>query len=212
MFDSPDLSRRLGCGGVLISSKHILTSIKCVDWDSHSDYILLGDTVVGVEDAHVQTIQVSNYILHEDISVNLAILEMAEPVELDKYPNIKPICLPEKDEDFSDFDGTVTGWAYKGVNGYNSWLHKVNVRIKDGNKSQMRGQIYGNNSSCYGDSGGPLVVSDPVNNNGLTLAGIIYENDCDSDQTFIKVSQYIDWITSVIQHSDTCPHPPYLIL
>ena len=106
----------------------------------------------------------------------------------------------------------MAGWAYNGLNGYNSWLHQnIITDNENSDKTKLSGQIR-NNTSCYGDTGAPLVVSDPANNNGLTLAGIIYENDSDSDQTFIKVSQYIDWINSVIQHSDTCPHPPYLIL
>ena len=117
MFDSPDTFRRLGCGGVLISSKHILTSIQCVDQDTYPDYILLGDTTVGVDDNPTMTIEVTNYILHEDRSVNIAILEMAEPVDMDKYPNIKPVCLPEKFADFTGSVGTTTGWAYNGVNG-----------------------------------------------------------------------------------------------
>ena len=121
MFDSSDMSRRLGCGGTLISDRHIITSTRCVDWDSYPDHILLGDTAVGVEDAPVMTIEVTNYILHEDRSVNIAILEMAEPVPLDKFGNIKPVCLPNKDMDFVDYQGTVTGWAYNGLNGHSGW-------------------------------------------------------------------------------------------
>ena len=167
MFDSSDMSRRLGCGGTLISDRHIITSIKCVDWDSYPDHILLGDTAVGVEDAPVMTIEVTNYILHEDRSVNIAILEMAEPVPLDKFSNIKPLCLPHKDSNFADYEATVTGWAYNGFNGYNSWLHKNQVTIsKLGDESVIRVEPR-NISSCYGDTGGPLVVSDPANNNGL---------------------------------------------
>ena len=203
MFDSPDIFRRLGCGGVLISSKHILTSIKCVDWDSHPDYILLGDTAVGVDDAPTLTIEVTNYILHEDRSVNIAILEMAEAVQLDEYPNIKPVCLPEKFADFTDYDCRTTGWAHNGVNGYNSWLHETKVTISEysDNKIVTRGNI----TSCYGDTGAPLVVSDPANNNGLTLAGVSDDTHC---ETYVNVSKYIDWINSVIADSTICPSPP----
>ena len=71
------------------------------------------------------------------------------------------------------------------------------------------GKMNGNKPSCYGDTGGPLVVNDPANNNGLTLAGVVENNDCDATiQTFTKVSMYIDWIKSVIQDSVTCPPPP----
>ena len=69
------------------------------------------------------------------------------------------------------------------------------------NKIVVRGNI----TSCYGDTGAPLVVSDPANNNGLTLAGISDNSDCSS---FTQISHYIDWINSVIADSTICPSPP----
>ena len=205
MFDSSDISRRLGCGGTLISDRHIITSIKCVDWDSYPDYILLGDTVVGVEEEDVTTkiVEVSQYLFHEDPDVPIAILEMAEPVMLDKFPNIKPLCLPQTNSNF--VEGTVTGWAYNGVNGYNSWLHQSNITVSENSdETKLSGNDI-NISSCYGDTGGPLVVSDPANNNGLTLAGVSDDNNC---KTFIKVSTLMDWINNVISDSNVCPSPP----
>ena len=206
MFDSPDIFRRLGCGGTLISDSHILTSIKCVDWDSHPDYILLGDTAVGVdeEDVTIKIVEVSQYHLHEHPDVPIAILEMAEPVMLDKFPNIKPLCLPQKDSHFVGKEGIVAGWAYNGLNGYNSWLHQNIVTVSENSdKAKLSGQIR-NNSKCYGDTGAPLVVSDPANNNGLTLAGVSDNSDC---RIFTKISLYIDWINSVITDSAICPSP-----
>ena len=61
---------------------------------------------------------------------------------------------------------------------------------------------------CYGDTGSPLIVSDPVNNNGLTLIGVTDKNDCSSVLTFTKVSILRDWIDSVIINAATCPPPP----
>ena len=78
-----------------------------MDIDSYADYVLLGDIAVGVDDGTISIIKVSRYILHDDTLVKIAILEMAEPVPLDQYPNIKPVCLPEKAADFSDYVGTI---------------------------------------------------------------------------------------------------------
>ena len=210
MFDSPDISRRLGCGGTLISDRHVLTDIGCVDFDSYPDYVLLGDTVVGLDESNIRIIQVKRHILHDDHSVNITILELAEPVSLDQYPNIKPVCLPDAGADFTDFQGIVTGWAAKGVNGYNSWLHKVSVTVieQDDKGLIFGGKIEGNKTSCCGDSGGPLVVGDLANKNGLTLAGVVNDKNCDTVQSFIKVSLVADWINSTIADAITCPPPP----
>ena len=210
MFDSPDISRRLGCGGTLISDRHVLTDIGCVDFDSYPDYVLLGDTVVGLEESTIKIIQVKRHILHEDPSINITILEMAEPVPLDQYPNIKPVCLPNPEADFADFEGIVTGWADIGKNGYNSWLQKVSLTLIKDDKTQISGKIHGNITSCSGDTGGPLVVSDPANNNGLTLAGVVNDNNCDIIKTFIKVSRLMDWINSIITDAVICAIPPLM--
>ena len=218
MFDSPNISRRLECAGTLISDRHVLTAAKCVDWDSYPDYILLGDTMVGSESDDINydnenftTVLVSEIHYHPDTSANIAILEMAESVPLDMYPNIKPVCLPENTADFRGFGATVTGWAFHGVNGYNSWLHKEDVTVFDGRLCDdlSTNQLCAG-SSCYGDTGGPLVVSDPANNNGLTIAGIIGSSnkDCSSVTSYTEVSQFVDWISDIIGEATTCPPLP----
>ena len=218
MFDSPNITRRLECAGTLISDIHILTAARCVDWDSYPDYILLGDTMVGsksddanYDNKNMTTVLVTNIHYHPDTSTNIAILEMAEPVPLDKYPNIKPICLPEADTDFNGFAATVTGWAFNGVNGYNSWLQEEGVTVFDDRHCEdvSSNQLCAG-ASCVGDTGGPLVVSDPANNNGLTLAGIIERNtkDCSGVKAYTDVSQFIEWINDTVGQATTCPPPP----
>ena len=140
---------------------------------------------------------------------NIAILEMAEPVALNQYGNIKPVCLPDQEADFSRFradftetTATVTGWGYNvgGVSGYNSWLQEVQVNVVADEECDpispseiCAGSVNIDEAPCLGDDGGPLVVSDPnVNNNGLTLAGIINFNDCYSVETYTKVSLFRD--------------------
>ena len=157
---------------------------------------------------------------------NIAILEVAESVALDQYGNIKPVCLPDQGADFSIFradftetTATVTGWGYNGrfvTNNYNSWLQELQVTVVPGEVCDpilpseiCAGSINIYEAPCLGDDGGPLVVSDPnLNNNGLTLAGIIHYIDCNLVETYTKVSMFRDWIDNIIGDATTCPPPP----
>ena len=229
MAYSPDLSIQT-CAGTIISDKHILTSAACAPFDV-TIYVHLGDTILG-NDKDVnynKTILVKNITRHPNYLANRypAILEMEEPVPLDQYPNIKPVCLPDQGADFSRFradftetTATVTGWGYNDLENstFNSWLHELQVTVfadeecdPSPTSSQLcAGVLEGSEAPCVGDDGGPLVVSDPnVNNNGLTLAGIVgFDNDCNSLQTYTKVSMFRDWIDEIIGDATTCPPPP----
>ena len=58
---------------------------------------------------------------------------MAEPVPLEQYGNIKPVCLPAQGADFTETTATVTGWGWGFTQSfnfnYNSWLHEVQVSV-----------------------------------------------------------------------------------
>ena len=230
----PDLSNRQECGGAILSDRHVLTSASCVSSDSHTYYVHLGDTILG-NDKDVnynKTVLVTNKYIHPDyvnetpFNVNnIAVLEMEEPVPLDQYPNIKPVCLPDQGSDFSRFradftetTATVTGWGDNERFGDdNSWLHEVQVTVFADEECYptltqseiCAGVLEGSEAPCWGDWGGPLVVSDPnVNNNGLTIAGISFPIFCNSVQTYTKVSMFRDWIDEIIGYETTCPPPP----
>ena len=232
-YSPPDLKSQW-CGGSLISDTHVLTSAYCAFLDV-TYYVHLGDTILGNnKDINFnKTIIVTNKYLHPDyVNVspfnvdNIAILELAEPVELDQYGNIKPVCLPDQGVDFSRFradftetTGTLTGWGYNGrfvYSNYNSWLHEAQVTVVADEECYpispseiCAGSTNLVGAPCVGDDGGPLVVSDPnVNNNGFTVAGIIHYNDCFFVETYTKVSMFRDWIDEIIGDSTTCPPPP----
>ena len=148
---------------------------------------------------------------------NIAILEMAEPVPLDQYPNIKPVCLPDPGADFTGSTATVTGWGLDNRRGgsYNSWLHEVQVTVLDDeycagitSSELCAGVLEGDEAPCDQDDGGPLVLSDDDNNQGLTLVGIIFYDDCRFAETYVKVPLFSDWINEIIGDSETCPPPP----
>ena len=234
LLDSPDLSSRQRCGGSLISDKHVLTSASCVSSD-RTYYVHLGDTILGNNrDVNFnKTILVTNKYLHPDFDFpvnNIAILEMGEPVALDQYGNIKPVCLPDQGAEFTGYTATVTGWGESDddKNIHNSWLHKADITVIEDEECDADYYIYiynyewggqllpsqlcagvldGNEASCFGDDGGPLVVTN-VNNNGLTVAGIVDASDCNLVEAYTKVSVFSDWINGIIGDATTCPPPP----
>ena len=87
MASSPPDFRTQGCAGSIISDKHILTSASCASGDS-TIYVHLGDTILG-NDKDVtfnRTVLVTKKTLHPDYDFsennNIAILEMAEPMQI----------------------------------------------------------------------------------------------------------------------------------
>merc|ERR1712029_1022532 len=102
------------------SDQHVLTSAYCAaSFDTL--YVHLGDTILGnnKDIDFNKTVMVINKYLHPDFVVetpfnvnNIAILEMAEPLPLDQYGNIKPVCLPGQGADFTGTTAMVTGWGW----------------------------------------------------------------------------------------------------
>ena len=217
MWDTPDLSSSQICAGSLISDKHVLTSANCVSGD-RTYYVHLGDTILG-NDKDVsfnKTVLVTNKYLHPgfDFPVNdIAILEMAEPVRLNQYGNIKPVCLPDQDAEFIGYTSTVTGWgeSEQYTNIYNSWLNEVQVTVRECGAGAHSTQLcVSKEAQCRRDWGGPLVVSNPnVNNNGFTIAGIV-ATGCSpfGNNYFTKSSLFTNWIIGIIGDATTCPPPP----
>ena len=233
------------CSGTLISSKHVISTPNCFNTVEDTPFpflynVILGDTILGTEyDVPSLTIEVSKISVHPDyvpITTNaIAILELSEEVPLDKYPNIKPACLPTQDIDLSGSTATVSGWSNDNIDTnlpyLNSWLHEVNLTVTDcapwtdldidsDIDIDITSSICAEEEGKYvcGDPGGPLVYHDPGNNYGLTLIGLTLfgSSSCDINSIttpdvpglFTRVSYYIEWVKSEITQATTCPPPP----
>lgn len=164
---------------------------------------------------------------------DLALLQLQTEVSWKIFPNVRPICLPSADKkwEWEGMRALTTGWGDDGHRDLGSpFLKKLEVEILE-TKSQYcevnrspehenyaedeicvhsvkRG---GNQSVCHGDSGGPLMVK--VGQNYKLLGVLSYgaarleASRCrlDLPSYFFRVDRVLEWVSSNIRQTETCP-------
>jgi len=206
------------CGGSLINDRFVLTSAHCVQNADGIDINLGDHDLTRTLETNAFKVKAERpFIIHErytrsknSVSFNFALLKLSETVDYNRYPNIRPICLP--DGSYKNYDGegvVVAGWgdtrvtySSRGslVKGRSSSpankLQKISLRLVNQNTcrdifqklSRTSFQIQEDNlcassvsgDFCTGDAGGGLVL--PVCPGGYDeLVGVAsFGNGCNS--------------------------------
>jgi len=226
-----------GCGGTLVSDRYIITAAHCTDGAGPSQLkVVIGDTNLAVANDTTRFIaslaeirQHPNYNW-KTAENDIAVLVLAQPVDLKAYPNIKPACLPvtENVGDYINELAVVSGWGRIGSGQHaNAHLNEVTVKILGKTncgdatplvKEDMvcAGVLEGGKGSCNGDSGGPLVVKNENDNNGAaTLVGVVswgLSVGCafpNAPSVFSDVAHFVQngWLTATLSDIRTCSPP-----
>jgi len=175
---------------------------------------------------------VAEIVNHEDydtstLNNDFALLKLAEPIDFDAYPHIRPACLPEDDSnDYFGYQAIVSGWGTTSSGGdVSNYLQYVDVNILSNDMckndygyspDQITDHMLcanvegGGKDSCQGDSGGPLVTPNPylyelvgVVSFGIGCAEAFYPG------VYARMSKQLEWVRDHTQGSwNTCGRCP----
>ncbi|KAH8390662.1 hypothetical protein KR215_009567 [Drosophila sulfurigaster] len=209
------------CGGVIISSKAVLTAAHCIADNAVAFIIFIGavNLTDSLEPGQQRVIVKRSYVVvHPEwdefqLINDIALIKL--PVELHFNEYVQPAKLPNPKHLYDNEMGVVSGWGNTESSDTGSAVLKyyvVGVLPLDECATQLkelRGsssivpQSYiclkpSDSSPCNGDSGGPLAIKNPDGHSTLLGLASFVVGACETNKpsVYTRVSSFLSWINN----------------
>ncbi|KAG7325062.1 hypothetical protein KOW79_011378 [Hemibagrus wyckioides] len=206
------------CGGTLLNSCWVLTAAHCIE-EFYEMQVVLGGVDLKKSEAADQTIEVEDYIVHENYNAtstglynDIALLKLKNVTEdglcARETRYVKSACLPPGP--FPDgMECSISGFGVTEKDTHSTQLLDTKILLINQSRCMdpdvlgdvlddsmvCAGRMQGGVDTCQGDSGGPLVCKQ---NNTHYIYGVVSWGDgCGKKNkpgVYARVTHFIDWI------------------